>query len=141
MFQSVRVTKVEVFSIYTTGTGTLPSTCGVEWISEAGPGWSKDDTSLGSANPAHVVSRPPKDSMARMWSVAGSNESTVLFTLDVNVNDIVDVSFEFIVQDVVDFGAPTAYTSTAAGTVGTVYTTPLDGASGKAVPVGISSLS
>jgi hypothetical protein len=141
MFQSVRVTKVEMFSIYTQGTGTLPSTIGIEWISEAGPGWSMDDTSLGSSNPAHIVTRPPKDSMARMWSVTGSNESVVLFTLDVNVNDIIDVSFEFIVQDVLDFGAPTAYSSTAAGTVGTVYTTPLDGASGKATPIGISSLS
>jgi len=142
LFEAVRVTKIEMFSISTSSTGTLPSTIELQWVSEAGPPLVLADTSLGSANPAHILSRPPANSMAKMWSVTGSNESTVLFTFgNVNQNDVIDIYYEFVVQDVTDFGAPTAYTSTATGTVGTVYTTPLDGASGKIGPAGISTLS
>ncbi len=142
MYMTVRVVEVEMFAISTTTTGTGPVSIGLEWISENGPAINIQDTSLGSTYPAHIKSSPPADSLSRMWSVSGVNESTNLFALEVSGNnDVVDVRLEVVFQDYLHSGAPTAYTSTAAGTVGTMYTTPLDGASGKLVPISVNSLS
>lgn len=139
--ESVRLVHIEHYSIATTSTGTAPTTISMEWLSEYGPARLVSDTSLGSATPSHYNSVPPRDSVASFWSVSGVNESTGLFFLAVNANDVIDVRFEIVLQDFGTHGSPTSYTSTANGTIGTMYTTPLDGASGKVVPVGVLALS
>jgi hypothetical protein len=85
----VRLTGIKMWS----STATLGAvvTNSVEWTSTYGPSTIKSDTSVGTAVPAFVSSAPPPNSLARMWSLTGSNETDQLMILNCPTNTIVDV--------------------------------------------------
>jgi len=142
LVECARLISVDIYSIAQFASGTAPSDVGIQWVSEHGPAITHLVTALGSANPTHIHVTPPKGTLAGFWSTTGVDESQVMIEfINLDANDVVDVKMEIVLQDFSGFGAPTAYTSTATGVAGTMYTTPLDGASGKIIPTGISALS
>lgn len=138
--ESVRIKSVEIWSLNHSGTS---NTCAIEWTSEYGPASLVSDTSLGTAIPLHIKTSPPPSSLASFWCVSGANESQGICNITTGGDsDIIEVVLEYVIQNFgLGIGAPTAVTSTAAGTVGTVYTTYLDGVvSGKCRPVSLNSI-
>jgi len=132
----VRLKNIKMWS----STATLGSvvTNSVEWTSTYGPSTIKSDTSVGTAVPAFVSSAPPVNSLARMWSLTGSNESDVLCLLQCPTNTIVDVTLECTIFD---RETPVNVTSTNSGTTGQTYVTYLDGITNLIfVPVSYASL-
>jgi len=140
MSDSTRIKSIEIWSISNL---TAVNTAAVEWLSENGPARLISDTSMGTASPLHIKTSPPADSLAGFWCTSGVNESQVLFNLTTaGVSDIIEVVLESVNQNFgLGAGAPTAVTSTAAGTVGTLYTAYLDGVvTGKCKPVSLNSI-
>jgi len=132
----VRLTGIKMWS----STATLGAvvTNSVEWTSTYGPSTIKSDTSVGTAVPAFVSSVPPPNSLARVWSLTGSNETDQLMILNCPTNTIVDVSLECTVFD---RETPVAVTTTNTGVTGQTYVTYLDGVTNTIfVPVSYISL-
>lgn len=113
-------------------TTAATATCSVEWLSEQGPTSIRSDTSLGLAQPAHILASPPPGSLAGFWSVQGSSESTSLFLITCPIGSVVDITYEFILQN----GETATSVTVPAATPGKLFMTSLDGtASNKFVPV------
>jgi hypothetical protein len=119
------------------GLATLLLTTSVEWTSSYGPSKIVSDTSMG-IHPAKLSSRPPRQSLASFWSLTGSNETDVLAILNLPAGTIVDINYSIIFQD---GETPVSVPSTAAGTVGQLYMSYLDGSpSGQFQPVSYSTI-
>jgi len=88
---------VEVWA--STATLGATTTASVEWFSENGPTVIHSDTSVGTAEPLHVVSRPPPRSLAGFWSVGGTDEAVALMVLTVPANAVVDITYQAVLQD------------------------------------------
>jgi len=117
--------------------GGVPVVTSVEWVGQNSPSTLISDTSMG-VNAAHVLARPPPDSSNRWWSITGSNESEVLFEIEVPAGTIIDVkaAIRFI-----DDEAGVSAEAGAAATLGTVYYNYLDGfASKKLAPIDVRVL-
>jgi len=117
---SVRVKRVEIWAVgQTLGTAI---TCSVLW---AGTTNSADvevsDTSVSTAAPAHINSRPPRNSLASFWNIAGTQ---TLFSLVAPAGCIIDVEVEQTLFD--DDNGSNATVSVATAVVGTVYYLSLD---------------
>lgn len=123
LLTALRLKSVEIWA----STATLGSTttASVEWFSEQGPNIVHSDTSVGTAEPLHVFSRPPSSSLAGYWSTTAVDESVALCQLVVPANGIVDITYDAVIQDGT---GTTAVTTTNSGTVGQVYMTYLAGA-------------
>jgi hypothetical protein len=50
-----------------------------------------NDASSTTAYIPHISSEPPRESLAGVWSTVGSNESTVLFSLNLTTDCIIDI--------------------------------------------------
>lgn len=75
------------------------ATASVNWIGAANSSNREvSDTTVSTAIPAHVNSRPPINSLASFWS-NGSNAAATLFTLVAPPGTIIDVSMSLILQD------------------------------------------
>lgn len=68
----------------TPAANTLESV-GVQWFSEYGPNKLVSDNSSSNAYPAHVDTRPPKDSTCGFWSLDTQDETAILFSLESSV--------------------------------------------------------
>lgn len=92
------------------------------------------DTSMGSAQVASILCRPPKNSTAGMWQGTGS--TSPVFILNGPINTVVDLNISFtIINNFNGDSAPLAIT-VAGATVGQVYFGRLDGpTTGLLVPV------
>lgn len=108
----------------------------VEWSGQRSPSTLKSDSAM-SIQPAHLVSGPPKDSLASFWSINGTDESDVLCKLEIPEDGILDVMVSI---RLIDREATTAGEApTAASTPGQVVYNYLDGfASAKLSPVGVT---
>lgn len=108
------------------------TTCRLQWFS--GLGGSKTgevmDTTLSSAVPAHVSSRPPAGSNA---SFQGGTGSTVVCLIECPAGSIIDVDMTVYAVD----DASSISRSIAAGTLGYQYWLALDGTTANLVPVGL----
>jgi len=110
----------------------------VEWTSTYGPSQIASDTSCGTSIPAAVHTSPPKDSLAAFWSLTGSNEADVVAIIIGPTGTFCDITYEAILQN---GETPVLATTTANGTVGTVYMTYLGGVTSTgAVPASYTSL-
>jgi hypothetical protein len=112
------------------------------WLSTLGQNKVVALTTLGTALPAYVRVRPPKDSFAGLWS---SNQTTTggyntenLFSFATATGMVVDVNVSFCLQN--QYGAaytPLVQTSTRAISAGVLYTAALDGTSSNVLtPIG-----
>jgi hypothetical protein len=101
-------------------TATLGSTvtASITWLSEQGPSSLISDTSVGTAEPLHVQSTPPAQSLAGFWSFQGQDESITLFNITAPANAVVDITYEAILQN--GEGASGVTTTANLGT-GVVY--------------------
>ncbi len=107
--------------------------CEFPAISAVGSPGSKNvlfsDTSM-SFDPAHIVCRPPKTSLQSMWLSSG--ETSTWFTLNGPANVVVDVTFDFVLQN--GEAAVTVTGATTSG-IGIVGVRNLDGPAGSLTPV------
>jgi len=114
---------------------TTSTNAGILWSSQYAP--SQLTTVNGTSTTAAGIyrSRPPANSTASFWSLTGSNETEVLFSLLATSNDYIDVSMSCVFMD---SESPINVTTVNAGVVNSVYRTYLDGPAGGAqmVPVG-----
>ncbi len=115
--------------------GAASSQVALEWMGTYAPTNTVADSSMG-VSPAHIRTKPPKESSASWWSLSGTNESTELFAFTFSIGAIIDidVSINFVESE----GATAAENGTAAAsTVGRVYYNYLDGfATKRLAPVG-----
>jgi hypothetical protein len=125
LFTAVRVTEVEIFG---SGTGTSVE---VQWISENGPTKVVGDVSTSPAYPAHLISKPPMNSLASQWSTIGSNESTVLMRLNSPLSGcILDLTFNAVLGDAHLGETVATAISISGGTAGNIGSPALDHSAG-----------
>ncbi len=131
IFQSVRLIKVEVWTI-----AALGGTSEVVQVTGVGDGPTNvvSDMSMG-VSPAHVVWRPRPNSLSALWLNAGVREADNLFLLACPGTSVVDVTLEVIVKNDF-FASPGAGPVPAGAATGSIYLCTLDGngLTGKCTP-------
>jgi len=133
IYRSVRIKSVEVWSPIAS-IGSF-ATCSVNWFTNSTYTNSIEvsDTSVSVTTPAHVISRPPKNSLASFWLNLATDEN--VFVLTCPTGSIIDVSLQLVVSD--DEAAATT-NSVATAVIGTLYYLALDGPSSNLlVPVSL----
>lgn len=140
--QAIRATRVEMWGPMS---ATLaPVTVSCEFTSDAselaGPSKIFSDTSMGSAQAAHIACSPPKDSVQSMWQ-QGTPGYNIWCVLNGPINTVIDI---WLTMTMVDSSvvAPIAVAGTVvAATVGQVYVRALDSSSsGILVPVSYDTI-
>jgi len=136
LLQAARLKSVEIWG-NAPALGSSPTILQMEWTGENSPSTFLSDTSMG-VRPAHIRSSPPPSSSNRWWSISGSSETDVLFSLVLPANCVIDVTLEL---RLVETEPPTAGDVPVGATVGKIYGDYLDGiASGILVPTGLAVL-
>jgi hypothetical protein len=111
------------------------STCSLTWLSAQADAPSLlevSDTTVSTAQPAHITTVPPKESGASFWFTSSTDP---LFHLDAPVGSIIDVDLFYVLNDT---GVAGFASTVAAGTLGVMYWLALDGpANNKLVPVSL----
>jgi hypothetical protein len=129
----VRVKKIEMWGPM--ASDLVPVTISCDWTGSTTAGvYGKSnrvsDTSLGSSEPAHLVTRPPPASQIAQWVSSGTTPSVCI--LSYPINTIIDVTYELVVYD---DGTTAAVTGAVAGaTVGANYIRSLDSTSAVNLP-------
>lgn len=122
-FESVRVGRVQIWTP-PAAQGSF-ATCSLEWFGgTSANNLEVSDTSISTATPAYISSRPPRLSLAAFWQKPAALN---LFQLTAPSGSIIDVDLELIMSD--DETTP-ATTAVASGTLGIVYYLALDSANG-----------
>jgi hypothetical protein len=111
-------TAVRICSVHIYGQPNASSTVAsrqitLGWTSEEGPSATIMDNSIGTTRGAVIHSKPPAKSLAGYWSLNGSDEATVLFTLGLNQNDQIDVEYECSLNDDTTVGSISISTGSA----------------------------
>lgn len=119
--KSFKLNKIEIWA--PTSTSTTPTTVSVEWLGQNNsPNLEHSDTSINVSRPAHLITRPPRNSLASFWQ--NSAGGTALFVLNCPSGSIIDISVNMIEAD----ESTALLTSTiVTGTLGVQYWLPLDG--------------
>jgi hypothetical protein len=139
IYDSVRIKSIEMWSP-APSQGTA-ATATVLW-NQLAAGISNmssvevSDTSMSTAYPAHVKTRPPKASFAANWQTSSSQTPT-LCTISAATGTVIDVEVELILSD---SNASTATSTVVTGVLGIVYYLPLDGTtSHNVIPVQLTT--
>jgi hypothetical protein len=122
LIAGIKLNRIEMFDSQQSSTN-FGNPTSIEWLSNLGPTTLFSETGT-QFQPAHVVSSPPPQSLCSFWSITGSNESEILFTLNIGSGGIVDCWFDIVLFDgesVVTFNTNTV------GTTGQLYMGYLDG--------------
>lgn len=137
LVSAIRVKRIEMWGAAVTSASSAASVA-VTWLSNYGPNSEVSDSSTSTASPAHLITGPPAQSLASFWSIAGSNESEIVFRVAGPIGTIIDVWYDFTLVD----GVGTTVTTTNAGSTNNLYVTDLDGPAGSAqiVPVSVASI-
>jgi len=96
----------------------------LEWLSAYGPTSATVITGTSATAAAELIQRPPKNSLASMWSLTASNESELMFVITASMSDYVDVDFSVVLMDQ---ETAVSVTTGAGGNLGRVYRSYLDG--------------
>lgn len=132
VIEGIRLRSLELW-VNPVALGSTPSTAQIEWAGENSPSTVVSDTSMGVL-PVHIRTTPPPSSSNRWWSMSGSQETDVLFTIAVPANSVLDVIVEI---RTVEQEAPVAGDIPVGAVLGTTYGNYLDGIAGAAwAPVG-----
>jgi hypothetical protein len=115
IFQAVRINSVEI---------TTSISASVEWLSAYSPTTATLVTGTSTTSAGDYLSRPPKNSLASLWSLNGSNESESLLRFTFTQNDYLTVNYSAVFQD--DVGQ-VSVTTAATAVAGQVYVTYFDG--------------
>jgi len=142
-FSNVKILSIEAWC-QNPGSGSFAvgaATIALNWTGADSLGLGLDkvvsDTALGTARPAHIYSRPPRQAPASMWHPYTSTDAYASMT--VPQGTIIDVFFAFVV-DASPQSIPADLVTTSTGlTIGVQYASSLDGASAIA-PVGRTNI-
>jgi len=117
---TVKVNSVEIWTpVAAQGSS---ATCSVEWLGLANTSIEVSDTSVSTAVPAHVFTRPPPNSPSSFWML---NNAGNVFNITAPAGSIIDVSLSFIIYDnEANIALPSIVVGTAVVT--TVYFLSLD---------------
>jgi hypothetical protein len=132
LFNAVRIRKIEIWNLSAFGTSSSNvnaiGTIAVQWISQYSPEVIISDTGT-VFRPAHIMTKPPKDSLSSYWSLEGSNESESIFRVSLPQNTIFDIFVDVVFQNnaLVDQTPSTVTPTTTVLTPGTIYVPALDG--------------
>jgi hypothetical protein len=88
IFNAIKIRKVEMWSPVSAGASAADF--GIEWSSQYGPFETVNGTTQGTARPGHLMTRPPKGSVAGFWSLAGVNESEIVMYIWGPAGTVVD---------------------------------------------------
>jgi len=119
----------------------VPVTVTIEWSGSSlgglGQSIRHSDTSMGSATPAHVKTRPPQTTQASQWMVSTTNQA--ILTLSYPANAVIDLTYEAVLHD---SATVTLVTGAVAGaTVGATYVRALNSpVNNNLVPIGLSTI-
>jgi hypothetical protein len=118
---SAKIRKIEVWGA--PASQGASSTVTLEWVGASNsPNIEVSDTTISVATNCHIVTVPPKDSLASFWTL--STTGGLLFRLQCPANSIVDLTMDLILADQ---AAATSTVTVVAGTLGELYFTALDG--------------
>jgi len=133
-FGSFRINSIEMWGPYQ-GSGN-PASTSVDWYGyQNSPNRVVSDSTVSESRPAHILTTPPRGSLASFWQTSGTN---TLFDITCPVQGIVDLNVSFIQCDGND-NVPTNI-SIANGTLQEMYYLALDGpTSNKLTPVYLST--
>lgn len=137
LFAAVKMNQISIWS--PSATQGAFATCSVEWSSTLGNTSTTEvsDTSVSTASPAHLVTGPPRASLASFWN-NNVNAASTLCTITAPTGSIIDVSVSVILVD--DNIANPFDASIATGTLGNFYYLSLDpNATHRYVPVSLTT--
>lgn len=100
VFESVKLKSIEMWNCNVQNTA---HTISCEWLRTFPYGNKtsiKSDTALGTATPAHVMAKPPSDSLASSWISAEGSPSTpvALANLVFPKGTIIDINVSFVIN-------------------------------------------
>lgn len=128
MFSSVKLTRIRIWSAALVGTATAGTVAlsSLQWAGQSSRPRTITSTSMG-VTVGHLDSRPPTDSQASFWSNDNYLETDILFTLDVNSGDVIQLDVVCCLQNGVtaQFTAGSITTTSTLAT-GKVYQPTLD---------------
>lgn len=128
----VRLRKVEMWGPMSSS--LAPVTVLIDWIGSTIGGFGKSnrvsDTSMGSTEPAHLVSRPPPGSQIAQWQLATQNSPICALTCPAGT--IVDIIYDLVVLD--DGTANAVLGAVAGATPGANYVRSLESSTGTNFP-------
>lgn len=131
LFDFVRIKRLELWATGITAGGVTPAvqSCSVEWsgigAASAGSGRAVSETTVGSAAPLHLVTRPPKGSRAADFQVSSTDRAFEIRASGVAFSAVVDLTVEFRNSNGV---TPLAVANAITGaTPGEIYFGGLDG--------------
>jgi hypothetical protein len=107
LYSGVRLKRVQMWATPTEGSTTMVS-CSVEWQSSRGPTTLISDSGNATV-PAHVDSKPPKDSDASYWSQVSSSttiRNEILFYITCPIHTIVDITICYVEGNGTQAGPP-----------------------------------
>jgi len=95
----MRGAKINKLEVYMAPTAAGTNNFNLTWHSQFGCPKTLSMSTLGSAEIGYLNSRPPRDSAAELWSVTGTNETEVLFAMDVPISTVIDIHVTWQLQD------------------------------------------
>lgn len=141
IFGSVKIRRLEMWLTPESGVGEIS----VTWVSDAdnptsgGPDTVVSDVCFGVANPAHVVSSPPRGSSASLWHhLAHAGTAQDLFRIQSTGSMVLDLTATWVMRNGNDAigTSDTNLAVAAAPNLGEIYMAPLDGSTDVFLPVG-----
>jgi hypothetical protein len=136
--ESVRLQRVRLVGFAESGAD--PTFLSLTWNGDRSPS-VLETTALAEAVPAKLSLAPPSSSLASYWSLRGSDEAEVLFTIDVGSVSSVDLFMDLHIEYVLANGATDEFTLSGStiASAGVFYLTlPNNDANGFS-PLGLSS--
>lgn len=132
--KTMRIQSIEIWS--PTATSTTGVTCSIEWLSTNSPSIEVSDTSINVSEPAHILTSPPKLSLAAFWQ---QTASTDLFIINCPGGSVVDIRLSYVLCDQTTASSSRPITT---GTLGRQYYLAMDGpTTNLLVPVSLSTTS
>jgi len=144
LFSSIRLRKIEMWG--PPSSSLAPVSVMVKYPAGANssisnPEVTHSDTSIGATVPAHVVSKPPKMSLADSW--LSSDTANSVFQLSFPINCVVDITYLGQMSFAIPGPSitPPNFTTTG-GTIGLLYVLALDAtpSTGLLIPVECQTL-
>jgi hypothetical protein len=97
--KSFKISKVEMWAPPPSQGST--ATVSLEWLGSGvnSPNREVSDTSMSTAFPAHLVTKPPAQSLASFWTTVNAGSATNIFRLNCPAGTVVDLSLQLIEND------------------------------------------
>jgi len=119
MFSAVRITRIRIWSA-ALGSASNAGSVAISSLQWAGQG-SRPRTIVSESmgvTVGHLDSRPPEHSQASFWSNDNYLETDILFTLDINSGDVIQIDVAVCLQN----GVTAQYTANSITTTSTLAT-------------------